>query len=85
MVMKGHRSTASVVGYFRHDGTAARAAHLLDQYRQGALDKAGNWQLFESLVTGNIQNDGQDGHLYVRYNPQIVKTLQAPEDTAAAE
>lgn len=61
------------------------AAHLLDQYRQGALDKAGNWQVFDSLVTHIIQNAGQDGHLYVRYNPQIVKTLQAPEDTAAAE
>lgn len=31
MAMTGHRSTASVTGYFRHDQAAARAARLLDQ------------------------------------------------------
>lgn len=30
MAMTGHRSTASVVGYFRHDGPAAKSARLLD-------------------------------------------------------
>lgn len=61
------------------------AAHLLEQYRHGALDKAGNWQVFDSLVTDIIRKAGQDGHLYVRYDPQTVKTLQAPEDTAAEQ
>ena len=58
------------------------ADDLLEQYRRGALDKANNWHLFDSLVTGIIKKAGQDGHLYVRYDPQMVKTLQAPEDTA---
>lgn len=31
MAMTGHRSTASLVGYFRHDKAAAKAARLLDQ------------------------------------------------------
>ena len=30
MAMTGHRSTASLVGYFRQDGVATRAARLLD-------------------------------------------------------
>lgn len=57
------------------------ADHLLAQYRWGTLDKANNWQVFDSLVTAIIKKAGQDGHLYVRYDPQMVKTLQAPEDT----
>jgi C-terminal processing protease CtpA/Prc len=61
------------------------AAELLEQYRRGALDTAGNWQVFGSVVTGIISKAGQDGHLYVRYDPQTVKSLQVPEDTAAAE
>lgn len=61
------------------------ADDLLKQYRQGALDKANNWQVFDSLVTGIISKAGQDGHLYVRYDPQMVKTLRAPEDTSSAQ
>lgn len=58
------------------------AARLLEAHQQGALDQAGNWQVFDSLVTGIIRKAGQDGHLYVRYDPQTVKTLNAPEDTS---
>jgi Peptidase family S41 len=58
------------------------ADNLLEQYRRGALDKANNWHVFDSIVTGIIKKSGQDGHLYVRYDPQMVKTLQAPEDTS---
>lgn len=61
------------------------AAELLEQYRHGALDKAVTWQEFGSLVTGIISKAGQDGHLYVRYDPQTVKTLQVPEDSTAPE
>lgn len=61
------------------------ADDLLQQFRQGALEKANNWQLFDSLVTGIIRRSGQDGHLYVRYDPQMVKTLQAPEDTSVEQ
>jgi len=61
------------------------AARLLEAQRQGALDQACNWQLFDSLVTNIIRSAGQDGHLYVRYDPQMVKTLQAPEDTSEEE
>lgn len=59
------------------------AARLLEQHRQGALKNAGNWHTFDSLVTNIIKAAGRDGHLYVRYGPDIVKGLKAPEDTVA--
>ncbi|WP_298739654.1 S41 family peptidase [uncultured Chitinophaga sp.] len=61
------------------------ATDLLQQYRRGALDKAGNWQVFDSLVTGIIKTSGKDGHLYVRYDPPTVKSLQVPEDSTAEQ
>jgi hypothetical protein len=61
------------------------AAQLLQRYRQGAFRNAGNWHVFDSIATHIIKTAGRDGHLYVRYGPDIVKGLKAPDDTAAAD
>jgi hypothetical protein len=59
------------------------ATELLSQYSKGALRNAATWHMFDSLVTNIIHR--HDGHLYVRYGPDIVKSLNAPEDTAAQQ
>ncbi len=65
---------------FEKKGTEI-ATELLSQYSKGALRNATTWHMFDSLVTNVIRS--HDGHLYVRYGPDIVKSLNAPEDTAA--
>jgi len=68
--------------YVYREKGAQTAQHLLTQYRQGAFRSAGNWQAFDSIATDLLRSFAHDGHLYVRYGPDIVKGLRAPADTA---
>src|SRR5690606_2327555 len=61
---------------------AQTAQHLLTSYRQGAFRTAASWQAFDSIATVLLRNYAHDGHLYVRYGPDIVKELRLPADTA---
>jgi C-terminal processing protease CtpA/Prc len=44
---------------------------------RGEFERSKNWQEFDSMVTKSLQKFSNDGHLYVRYNPEVVATLKS--------
>jgi hypothetical protein len=54
------------------------ASYIQMANHRGEFEKATNWNEFDSLVTRSLQKFSNDGHLYVRNNPVIVKKLKDP-------
>jgi len=62
----------------------AIAAHLRQQHRRGHFNGVRSWQSFDSLATRTLQQFSHDGHLYVRFDPAMVRELSAPSPDQAA-
>jgi len=54
------------------------ASHIQTANFKGEFNKATTWQEFDELVTTELKSFSQDGHLYVKYNPDVVKDLKNP-------
>ena len=54
------------------------ASHIQTANFKGEFNKASTWQEFDELVTTELKSFSQDGHLYVKYNPDVVKDLKNP-------
>lgn len=54
------------------------AAHFLSEYRRGKFAGAKDWQEFSRSATDILRAFSGDGHLYVKYDLQQVKELNAP-------
>src|SRR5688572_5690290 len=52
------------------------ASHVLMANHKGEFNKAANWEDFNTMVTKSIQQFSNDRHLYVKYDPQLVKELK---------
>lgn len=60
------------------------ALQLLQDYKKGKFDGAGNWKEVDSLATHSLKLLSNDGHMYVRYDPKTVKELSAIERKSPA-
>lgn len=56
------------------------AHHLQEQYRAGSFRQVSNWKSFDSVGTAILRNFSQDGHLYLRYNPEKVAKLRTQQE-----
>jgi hypothetical protein len=52
------------------------ASHIQNANFKGEFDKATTWQEFDEQVTSELKSFSNDGHLYVRYDPEVVKELR---------
>ena len=52
------------------------ASHLLLANHKGEFRKAADWMQFDELVTRSMQKFSGDEHLYVKYDPEMVKDLK---------
>jgi C-terminal processing protease CtpA/Prc len=55
------------------------SSHILMANHKGEFKKTDSWEEFDAQVTKSIQKFSGDGHLYVKYNPEIVKGLQTTQ------
>lgn len=55
------------------------ARHLQEQYRAGLFRQVSSWKSFDSVGTAILRSFSQDGHLYLRYNPQKVTQLHSQQ------
>lgn len=53
------------------------ASHIQLANHKGEFKKAANWNEFNSMVTLSLQKFSNDGHLYVKNDPQVVKELRS--------
>jgi hypothetical protein len=53
------------------------ASHIQMANHRGDFSKAATWKEFDSLVTRSLQKFSRDNHLYVRFDPAIVKQLKS--------
>ncbi|HYE74992.1 MAG TPA: S41 family peptidase [Blastocatellia bacterium] len=51
------------------------ADHIVQEYKQGKLGMVKTWDDFASLSTKILRDYSNDGHLYVRRDPYVVKEL----------
>jgi C-terminal processing protease CtpA/Prc len=58
------------------------ASHIQTANFKGMFDKAATWKDFDELVTAELKKFSQDEHLYVKYDPAVVKELKDPEKLA---
>ena len=58
------------------------ASHIQTSNFKGMFDKAATWKDFDELVTAELKKFSQDEHLYVKYDPAVVKELKDPEKLA---
>jgi hypothetical protein len=56
------------------------ASYILTRYHDGEFSKAGDWKQFDEQVSKSLFNYSKDGHLYVRYSPEIVRGLNNSGD-----
>ncbi len=80
-VSKAVDSTAALIRrhYVFADKGEHIATHFEAQYKAGAFSNTTNWQAFDSLGTAILRSFSQDGHLYLRYNPDKVKALRSQQ------
>lgn len=52
------------------------ASHIQMANHRGEFNKAGTWKEFDELVTESIQNFSNDKHLYVKNDPDQVKSIK---------
>lgn len=58
------------------------AEHLLQTNQNGIFNHVKDWKTFDSIITKSLKSFSNDGHLYVRYDPAMVKDLEeAPNKT----
>ncbi|MGO4294363.1 S41 family peptidase [Chitinophaga sp. RAB17] len=55
------------------------ARHLEEKYKAGAFRQVADWKTFDSLGTAILRNFSQDGHLYLRYNPDKVTKIRSQQ------
>ena len=58
------------------------ASHIQTANFKGMFDKAATWKDFDELVTAELKKFSKDEHLYVKYDPAVVKELKDPEKLA---
>ena len=54
------------------------ASHIQTANFKGAFNRAATWQEFDELVTTELRLFSKDEHLYVKYDPDLVKGLKNP-------
>lgn len=54
------------------------ASHIQAANFKGQFDKATSWKEFDEMVTKELRAFSNDGHLYVKYDPEAVKELKKP-------
>ena len=54
------------------------ASHIQSANFNGAFEKAATWKEFDEMVTNELKEFSNDGHLYVKHNPDVVKELKNP-------
>ncbi|MBL7697439.1 MAG: S41 family peptidase [Chitinophagaceae bacterium] len=54
------------------------ASHIQAANFKGQFDKATTWKEFDEMVTKELREFSNDGHLYVRHDPKVVKELKNP-------
>lgn len=52
------------------------ASYLLTANHKGEFKKASDWDEFDRMVTRSLKEFSDDGHLYVRKNPAIVREIR---------
>lgn len=80
-VSKAVDSTAALIRrhYVFADKGDRIASHFETQYKAGAFSNMADWKAFDSLGTAILRSFSQDGHLYLRYNPDKVKALRSQQ------
>ncbi len=53
--------------------------------KRGALDQVKSWKAFDSIGTKLLRSIGHDGHLYVRYDTALARSLQQVRTDSAGE
>lgn len=64
--------------YVNPDKGGKIASHIQAANFKGQFNKATTWKEFNEMVTKELSTYGNDGHLYVRHDPEAVKDLQNP-------
>lgn len=68
------------VHYFDIEKGGQIASYIMTRYHEGDFNKTVNWQQFDDRITKSLQGYSKDGHLFVRCNPGVVKTLRHPSE-----
>lgn len=54
------------------------ASHIQTANFKGQFEKAKTWEEFDEMVTKELRNFSQDGHLYVKHDAKTVEALRNP-------